>query len=612
MRQGSNSTNDTYSGNLDWVIKPTFFVNLSGGSYRTNRTTPIEWRGDAIVHSFSGSNSDAAMTLAGYPTVPQQFQQPSGYTDNPTNRGTVRNIFTRRYFNANTTFFRSMAGQHTFKAGMRFERFGNDVLDGAAKPNVTLFWGQTYTNPDTNATVTGKYGYYTVNQTGTIGKVFSNNYSFWVQDSWDITSRLTVNAGVRTENEHVPSYKDQKQFPDALSITFGFKDKIAPRLGFDFTLDDPDFTKIQCGEGTTGCPGTFIGPGNGYDYRHSSNQTDPFFEEYFNRPGMTGIDPNMKPVKTGEFTGGIEHELSPIMSLGVRYVHKWMFRTIEDVGILYKGIEDYLISNPGEGLAVNMEPQFPNAVTPKPKRNYDGLEFRLNRRFANNWSGQVSYLYSRLYGNYSGLASADENGRVSPNVNRYFDHTVMMYGAEGKPIFGLLPTDRPHTLKASGAYDFRWGTTVGANWFLESGTPQTTVFLFTGYPVQALGRGDLGRSPKLSQLDLNLTQEFRLPGHTRIQLGVNIDNVLDQDTWLNLYAPRGYGPQKYVAKTGVAGSGTVLQAPFPELLAGPYDPNALAAAYMAKGGNLIANPFYTTPNSFQGRREMRFQAKITF
>jgi len=77
-------------------------------------------------------------------------------------------------------------------------------------------------------------------------------------------------------------------------------------------------------------------------------------------------------------------------------------------------------------------------------------------------------------------------------------------------------------------------------------------------------------------------------------------------------APRGYGPQKYVAKTGAAGSGVVLQAPFPELLAGPYDPNALAAAYMAKGGNLIANPFYTTPNSFQGRREMRFQAKITF
>ncbi len=36
----------------------------------------------------------------------------------------------------------------------------------------------------------------------------------------------------------------------------------------------------------------------------------------------------------------------------------------------------------------------------------------------------VSYLYSRLAGNDSGLASADENGRVSPNVNCYYDNTT--------------------------------------------------------------------------------------------------------------------------------------------------------------------------------------------
>src|SRR5204863_148654 len=100
------------------VIKPTFFVNLSGGSYRTNNTTPPEFRGNAIVHSFSNANSDAAMANLGFPTVPSQFQQVSGYNDNPTNRGTVRNIFTRAYFNGNATYFKSMKGQHTFKTGM--------------------------------------------------------------------------------------------------------------------------------------------------------------------------------------------------------------------------------------------------------------------------------------------------------------------------------------------------------------------------------------------------------------------------------------------------------------------------------------------------------------
>jgi len=628
-------------------------VNMQGGSYRTDNTTPEEFRGNQIRHIFNNTNSDAFMTSGGYPTVPSQFQQTANYVDNISTAGTVRNLFTRYFFNGNTTYYKSFAGQHTIKAGMRFERFGNDVLNGNAKPNVTLFWGQTYTNPDTGNVVTGKYGYYVLEQPGTVGKVHSNNYSFWVQDGWELSPRLTINYGVRTENEHVPSYKDQTLYPDALSIDFGFKDKIAPRAGFAYdvkgdgkwkaygsygwfyditklelprgsfggdhwvqyawTLDSPDFTAIQCGEGTSGCPGTYIGPGNGYDLRHSSNQVDELFESYFNRPGMTGIDPNLKPVKAGEFTGGMEHELNPTMSLGVRYVHKWMFRTIEDVGIYVQGSEDYLISNPGEGLAVEMEPLYPAFPTPKPKRDYDSLELRLNRRFANHWQGSASYLYSRLYGNYSGLASADENGRVSPNVNRYYDNTIMSYGQDGKPIYGNLPTDRPHTLKLSGVYDFKWGTILGANWFIESGTPQTTAMLFTAYPVFSLGRGDLGRSPKLSQLDMNVAQEFKLVRQSRIQLSANIDNVFDQDTWTALYAPRGYGPQKYVSVTGTAGNGVVYQMPpAPLFQPGGYNADALAQAYIASGGNLKANPFYTTPNTFQNRRQIRVQAKITF
>ena len=80
----------------------------------------------------------------------------------------------------------------------------------------------------------------------------------------------------------------------------------------------------------------------------------------------------------------------------------------------------------------------------------------------------------------------------------------------------------------------------------------------------------------------------------------------------SLRAERGYGPRKYVSKTGTAGSGTVLAAPFPELLAGPYNPDALSQTFINSGGNLTLNPFYTTPNSFQGRRQIRLQAKFTF
>jgi hypothetical protein len=639
--QGDNRENDTYSGNLDWIVTPGFFVNVTGGSYRANRTTPENFRGDQIRHIFGNANSDAVMLAAGFPTVPAQFQQPNNYSDNISSNGTVRDLFTRRFVNANSTMFASFAGRHVFKTGIRFERFGNDVLNGRAKPEIELHYGQKYTasNGVTNA---GTYGYYIVNQTGTIGKVHSNNYALWLQDTWDVSSRLTLNLGVRAENEFVPSYKDKAQFPDALDIKFGFADKIAPRLGFAYdikgdgkwkaygsfgyyyditklelprgsfggdhwvnyywTLDTPDYTSIQCGEGTSGCPGRFI---EFVDFRHSSNQVDAGFEEYFNRPGMTGIDPNLKPVKEGEYTGGIEHELSPSMSLGVRYVHKWLFRTIEDVGIFFKGAEIYLISNPGEGLAVSMEPSVPSLITPKPKRQYDGLEFRLNKRFTNNWSGSATYLFSRLYGNYSGLASSDENGRVAPNVNRYYDNTIMSYDANGNAVYGPLQTDRPHNLKLNGVYDFKWGTTVGANWFIQSGIPQSTAFRFSGFPVFPNGRNDLGRSPVMSQLDLNINQEFKLVGSSRLNLQANIDNVLDQDTWINYFLTTTQGPSPF------RDSLTVATPPAKSLYgaSGSYDLHSLIAGYT---GTMRTNPFYKTPNVFQGRREIRLQARITF
>ncbi len=642
VNQGDNRENDSYSGNVDWIVKPSFFVNVTGGVYRTNRTTPAEFRGDAIRHTLAGSsNFDSVMTAAGFPTVPTQFQQPSGFSDNISSNGTVRDLFNRRFINANATMFANFAGRHVFKTGIRFERFSNDVLNGRAQPEIELHYGQKYTASN-GQTFAGTYGYYIVNQIGTIGKVHSNNYSLWFQDTWDATSRLTLNLGVRAENEFVPSYKDQTQFPDALDIKFDFRDKIAPRLGFAYdvkgdgkwkaygsfgyyyditklelprgsfggdhwvnyywTLDTPDYGSIQCGEGTTGCPGRFI---EFVDFRHSSNQVDPGFEEYFNRPGMTGIDPNMKPVQEGEYTGGIEHELTRSMSIGVRYVHKWLFRTIEDVGIFFQGSEIYLISNPGEGLAVSMEPSVPSLITPKPKRQYDGLEFRLNKRFTNNWSGSATYLFSRLYGNYSGLASSDENGRVAPNVNRYYDNTIMSYDANGQAVYGPLQTDRPHNFKLNGVYDFKWGTTLGANWFIQSGIPQSTTFRFTGFPVFPNGRNDLGRSPVISQLDLNINQEFPLIGHSRINLQANIDNVFDQDTWTNYFLTTTQGPSTH------RDSLTVATPPARSLYGatGRYDMNALIAGYT---GTMRVNPFYKTPNVYQGRREIRLQARVTF
>ena len=119
---------------------------------------------------------------------------------------------------------------------------------------------------------------------------------------------------------------------------------------------------------------------------------------------------------------------------------------------------------------------------PRPKRQYDALELSYNRRFSENYFFSANYTLSRLYGNYAGLASSDEIltpttgvqlataqqqagsiSREGGNVNRAWDLDELMWDSKAPSTsLGRLATDRPHVVKLYGAYDFKFGTQLGA------------------------------------------------------------------------------------------------------------------------------------------------------
>ena len=81
--------------------------------------------------------------------------------------------------------------------------------------------------------------------------------------------------------------------------------------------------------------------------------------------------------------------------------------------------------------------------------------------------------------------------------------------------------------------------------------------------------------------------------------------MFDQDTWTNYYLLTTQGPSTYRDSLTVANPRPSRSTARPAATTC----NALIRGYT---GTMRTNPFYTTPNVFQGRREIRLQARLTF
>jgi len=603
--------NDRYSGVIDYIAADNLYLNGTLG-YLGYGATEVGETGTTVRHHFGQSNFQ-------FPEIPASLQNVIGYSDTISSTRTAYDNFSRINVNGDATYYGYLGGDHALKGGIQWERVANPVLSGEQHPYVRLYWDRTRRALD-GSRQRGKYGYFLFRQYQTRGDFAVNNTGFFIQDAWTINDRLTLNLGFRTENEQIPSYR-----PEEPGIHFGFADKPAPRVGaaydvlgngrwkvygswgifydltktmvsrgffgatnylvYYYTLESYDWPKITCGgqfpptgadPGNPDCPGTFI-----EQYDLGAHAVDDF------------IDPDLKPLRTQEFSVGLDHELSQVMVASVRYTHKQLDRTIEDVGTQVPGVgEVYRIANPGFGLAeYTLGDDFP--AQPPAQRDYDGIEFRLRRRFRDNWSANVSYLYSRLRGNYSGLASSDEGGRTTPNVNRFFDGLYMSFDSHGQPVIGRLATDRPHIFKFQGTYDFSWGTMLGTNMLLQSGRPLSEQMVQQGVPFFNEGRGSLGRTPTWVRVDLLVQQDIPLPRDMRLNVQVNFINLFDTDTVDN------------IVQTPYRAGFNVSDELF---FSGNWNPAATAAA----DSGWRYNARYGLASQWMGRRTIRFQARLIF
>ncbi len=547
LRADAGSVNplslSTFAG--DWTPSAKVVVSARYGYFFQNnsqRGTPIGTR-----YVYGNTVNAASRDLADQPFPGSSFNT-AGFANIPSNLAFTYDAYKRHGFNVDAAYVSNfLSGTHTFKGGFFWQRQENAVLRNFQGGAVSLNWGLSY-EPVTSVTACdqikaqnlasygrsicqGRFGYFVVGTGVTnTGSDQQFAHALYIQDNWTVGHGLTLNLGVRFDQERQPPY-DAKRFP---TLRFGWGDKIAPRIGgaydllqkrkvkvyasygkfYDimkmglargsfgsdywhncyYALDDANFNAITPTYAAGGgCPPS--GPAPGVNARFIENAD---FRATKADPRDPAIDPKIKPMLQHEFVTGVEWALTPNWSLEARYARKRLDRTIEDMAITDN--LGFYIGNPGTTFAdvLHRPVVIPDArdveylttvafcaecpATVPAIRRYDGLEFRLARRAVGKWFGAFSYTYSKLEGNYAGLTNTDPTdgggGRHSPNNHRGFDLPTMTYLPNGQIDDGPLATDRPHTVKVHGFYRHKWfrgmETLLGFNQFGYQGTPIST------------------------------------------------------------------------------------------------------------------------------------------
>jgi hypothetical protein len=383
--------------------------------------------------------------------------------------------------------------------------------------------------------------------------VSTNSLGFWLQDDWKINPKLTLNLGLRYDN-------DLGIFDPNLTLKSGIKTPhyndnllFQPRAGFAWDVTGSRRTVIRGGAGLFYADiqanqtiddaifngQTTISPSIQATAANPINLSAPFGATTgaqflsgavpVNAQTIQPLAPNVQTPYSFQVSGGIEHQLRKSWTVSADYVHWRIYHDWErtDANLFFNLTTGYA-SNPSLGRPNQSFVGILNFATPAAAGSInDGLQIQVEHRFSQSFSASAAYTLARL-----------KDSTTSPF---YYPNNQFDLASE----WAISPDNQTHTLTLAGSYQWRWGVSLsgsvhygsGQNYQVTAnqnpfGLSGVTDRLFTasskyygslgnitpvtlgGVAYDLLKRDSLVGNP-IERVDLRLSKTFTLKEHIR-------------------------------------------------------------------------------------------------